>query len=115
MKNILFWSPRILSILFVAFISLFALDVFGEGHGFWQTLIDLLIHLIPTALGVIVVVLSWRRDLIGAVLFGASGLAYLFTNINHPSWILTISCPMLFICILFLFHWRYLRKVRSNT
>jgi hypothetical protein len=34
-RRMLFWTPRLLSILFAIFISLFALDVFGEGYGFW--------------------------------------------------------------------------------
>jgi hypothetical protein len=34
-----FWAPRALAILFIAFMSFFALDVFGEGYGFWRTLI----------------------------------------------------------------------------
>ncbi len=37
MKQFLFWSPRVLTILFALFLSLFALDVFGEGYGFWAT------------------------------------------------------------------------------
>ena len=32
-KTIL-WTPRVLAILYAAFISVFALDVFGEGYGF---------------------------------------------------------------------------------
>ena len=37
-KPVLFWTPRILCILFAIFISLFALDVFGEGYGFFRVL-----------------------------------------------------------------------------
>ena len=37
-KQLLFWTPRILGILFALFLSMFALDVFGEGYGFWGTL-----------------------------------------------------------------------------
>ena len=47
---VLYWAPRILSIIFAGFISLFALDVFNEGHSFWETLLALAVHLIPTAL-----------------------------------------------------------------
>ena len=38
-KRTLFWAPRILCILFAVFVSLFALDVFGEGYGFWETIL----------------------------------------------------------------------------
>lgn len=30
--------PRILAILYIAFISMFALDVFGGGYGLWGTI-----------------------------------------------------------------------------
>src|ERR1035441_3495384 len=49
-KRFLFWTPRIICILFACFVSIFALDVFQENHGFWNTLLALLIHLIPTGL-----------------------------------------------------------------
>lgn len=42
----LFWALRELSILFIGFVSLFALDVFQEAHGFWQVLVGLTMHLI---------------------------------------------------------------------
>ena len=47
-KRFLFWLPRVLSALFAAFISLFALDVFGAGYGLWETIWALFVHLIPT-------------------------------------------------------------------
>ena len=31
-KRVLYWTPRVLGILFALFISIFALDVFGEGY-----------------------------------------------------------------------------------
>jgi hypothetical protein len=40
-EKVLFWSPRVLGILIAIFISLFALDVFGEGYSFWETIIAL--------------------------------------------------------------------------
>ena len=46
-KPVLYWSPRILCILFAIFISLFALDVFGEGDGFWEFSLQLVIGLGP--------------------------------------------------------------------
>jgi hypothetical protein len=47
-QQLLFWSPRILCILFAGFISMFALDVFDEYHGFLEIAKAMLIHLIPT-------------------------------------------------------------------
>ena len=67
-KRLLFWTPRIMCILFAVFVSLFAFDVFGEGYGFWKTLLALLMHLIPTGIILIGVLflLNWpcRRELL---------------------------------------------------
>src|ERR1017187_3486958 len=46
MRRLLFWSPRILCLLFAAFLSVFALDVSAEGLVFWKTVLALLRQLI---------------------------------------------------------------------
>ena len=46
-RTLVFWTPRFFGVLFALFISMFALDVFGEGRGFWETTLALLMHLIP--------------------------------------------------------------------
>jgi len=104
-RRILFWAPRVLGIAFAVFISLFALDVFDEGQGFWNTLGALAIHLIPTAIVVAVLLLAWRWEWIGAVIFAAVGGLYVVFAIRHLSWILTISGPLFLIAALFLVNW----------
>jgi hypothetical protein len=115
LKQLLFWSPRVLSIAFVVFISLFALDAFSEGHGFWLTMPAVIIHLIPTVIVTVAIVISWRREWIGGVVFIAIGLFYLFTNLRHVSWILTISGPLLLIGILFFINWLFRKDLKANS
>ena len=74
-KGALSWAPRLLTILFAAFLSLFALDVFSETRGLLETVAALAMHLVPTFLIILVVVLSWRRDLIGVVVFAVLPVA----------------------------------------
>jgi hypothetical protein len=105
LRRALFWAPRALGIAYAVFLSLLALDVFGEGYGFWNTLLALIIHLIPTAIIVAVLVLAWRWEWIGAVLFAAAGTFYLATNLRHPNWIVVISGPLFAIAALFLIGW----------
>lgn len=107
-KRILYWAPRVLSILFVLFISVFALDVFSEGYGFGETVLALLIHLIPTFIVIIALVFAWRREWIGAVMFIASGLFFLVSS-GGESWI--ISGPLFVIGFLFLLNWIYRDKL----
>ena len=117
MKRLLFWTPRILTILFAAFISIFALDVFGEGYGFWKTILALLMHLIPTGIILIVLAMSWRWEWVGAILFTALGAFYLtkFWGRFHWSAYLCISGPLFLIGVLFLLNWRYKRELRAGS
>ena len=46
-RSLLRWSPRALGAAYAVFISLFALDVWGTGAGFWNELAAFLIHLLP--------------------------------------------------------------------
>ena len=62
-----------LSILFIAFLSLFALDVFGVGYSPWETLVALTMHLIPTFLLIAVLVAAWRWPWVGALAFCGFG------------------------------------------
>ncbi len=109
-NNILYWTPRIVSLLFIVFLSLFALDVFNEYRG-WLVVIPLFIHLIPSFILLIVVVLSWRYDLIGALLFLIIACCYiLMVGLDrHWSWYAAISLPALLISVLFLLNW-FVRK-----
>jgi hypothetical protein len=102
LKQILFWTPRILGILFVAFLSLFALDVFGEGYGFWKTVLALLVHLIPSFVLVAALALAWRWEWVGAALFAGFGIWYLVTMGGR--YLVIAGVPIL-IGVLFLVGW----------
>jgi hypothetical protein len=116
-RRALFWAPRILSILFALFLSLFALDVFGEGHSFWETVLALLIHLIPVYIVVIVLVVAWRWEWVGAVLFPALGIFYIvwmwgrFPVVTYVS----MSGPLFLIGVLFLLNWIYREELRTRV
>lgn len=99
----LYWLPRALSILFAVFISLLALDVFGEGYSFGETLVALFMHLVPTFILVAVIAIAWRWERVGAALFLA--LAVLFMAVSRgEGWL--IAGPLLLLGILFLFDWQ---------
>jgi hypothetical protein len=116
-KRVVFWMPRILCVLFAVFISLFALDVFGEGYGFWETIVALLMHLIPTGIVLITLAIAWRWEWIGAILFVALGVWYLVMAWGKFDWItyLLIAGPLFLVGALFLVNWLYRAELRSST
>ncbi len=106
-QKTLYWTPRILCLLFAGFISLFALDVFEESHGFWQTTLALVMHLIPTAILLVLLAVSWRWEWLGAVAFPGLGLVYIMMfwgRFRWPTYAL-IAGPLIVLGILFLVSW----------
>jgi len=120
-RQVLFWAPRALSIAFIAFLGLFALDVLEAGYGFWKTLLALTMHLIPNFVLIAVLVLAWRWEWIGAALYAAAGMLYVIMVLPRPlppavklSWILTIAGPAFVIAALFLANWIKRRELRAR-
>lgn len=121
-KRALFWTPRVLSILFIAFLSLFALDVFDGRQGAWQTLLAFIIHEIPVFVLIAVLILAWRWEWIGAALYAAAGMLYItwvlflqhhIPQAARPIAILTIAGPAFIIAVLFLANWRKHRELHA--
>ena len=69
LRKIIYWAPRVLAVLYALFISLFALDVFSEGYSITETIVALFMHMLPTLVVVIMLVIAWRWELIGGLLF----------------------------------------------
>lgn len=114
-KHVLFWTPRLLGILFALFLCSFALDVFGEGYGFWGTMFALLMHLVPPLLVLIAVVIAWRWEAAGGILLITLG-AYYLMDWPRMAWTtyLVISGPLLLTGILFLTDWAYRSRLRRS-
>ena len=103
MARVIVWAPRVLGILYILFLSMFALDVFGEQLSVGQTMIALAMHLIPSAVMIAAVAIAWRWPAIGGLIFIAAGLVYSLTmGLHHPSWIAIIAGPVFVIGALFL-------------
>lgn len=117
MKRLLFWTPRILCILFALFVSVFALDVFGEGYGFWKMILALLIHLIPTGIILVILALSWRWEWVGGILFIILGVWYIVMTRGRFAWFvyLGMSGPLFLIGVLFLINWVYKTDLRTRS
>ena len=114
-KRILYWVPRVLTIVFAVFISLFALDVFGEGYGPWETVLALLIHLVPTYLVLIALAIAWRWEWVGAILFAGLGVLYIVVFWKEMDWVvsLLIPGPLFLLGGLFAANW-FLRPLRRD-
>ena len=115
-KKVLYWSPRVLGILFAIFISLFALDVFMEGYGFWETIVALVMHLIPTAIILIILAIAWRWERVGGFIFIALGVLYIALFWDPSRWpaYLMISGPLFLVGVLFILDGCYQETINST-
>jgi hypothetical protein len=121
-NKFLYWAPRIMGILFVCFLALFSLDVFEEGRSAGEIAIGLLMHNIPSLVLLAVLIVSWKYEIVGGIVFTLAGLAYISLVIPRSSsadsipwyialsWSLTIAGPALITGILFFLNWRMKRK-----
>ena len=112
----LVWTPRALGILFAVFLSVFALDVFGECHGFWKTILALLVHLVPSGIILVAVAIAWRWEWIGGLMFIGLGALYLLLAGGRFHWSVyaMIAGPLFLVGVLFLVNWRFRAELRSS-
>lgn len=109
--KLLLWSPRILGILVSVFLSLFALDAFGQGKTLGQALPDFVMHVSPMLILLVVVGLSWRKMWLGGLVFTGLAVAYAYFAREHTSWVAVVSGPLLVVGVLFSWSWMRHRKL----
>ncbi len=107
------WLPRIICIIAILFISMFAADAFGPEKTIWQQLGDFLMHLIPSFILIALLIVAWKWEYIGGIIFIVLGLGlspFVFMlNYNRNASvgmslgiILAITFPIIVVGILFI-------------
>jgi len=106
-----FMPTKILAILYICFISIFAFDVFGEGYSFFETIVALFMHLLPSFALIACLLVAWKKEVLGGTLFLL--LAILFTvffkTYQHLVSFVLISVPVFFIGFLFIIN-KYIKQ-----
>ncbi len=94
-KKTLFWTPRILALLYIIFITIFVLDS--------KNFVELIINLIPTLILIGILILALKKPKAGGVVFFALGIIFtiFFNTYRTLPTFLTISLPLFLIGILF--------------
>ena len=123
--KIIHWVPRILCILAILFISIFALDAFEPDLTVWQQIGGFMMHLIPSFVLLAVCILAWKKELIGGVIFTIIGVVlspFIYNknyNMNHSvsmslGIIAVITLPFIIVGVLFIVS-HFLKKKTSNN
>lgn len=107
------WLPRVICIVAILFVSLFAADAFESGLTIWQQLGDFFIHLIPSFILLVFLIIAWKCEKIGGIIFLVIGLVLSPIIFNHNykmnhsvgmslGIILAITFPFVIVGVLFL-------------
>lgn len=116
-KTVLYWAPRVISILFALFISMFGFDVFDMGIGFPEIILAFFMDMLPAILVAVIIILAWKWELVGTILCAGLGLFYIFGMNNNMDFVvfLLIPMPLFILAVLWFLGWRrkkrYLEKL----
>lgn len=124
--KIIYWTPRILSILFICFLTMFSFDVFKSGKNAGEILFGLLIHNIPSIILAVLLAIAWSKEIVGAISYFGAGLLYIIFILSNVVdsdlpwhiaiiWSLTIAGPAFVIGALFLVNWKKRKAMRSKS
>lgn len=112
-EMILLWSPRILCIGAILFISMFALDSFDPALPLIEQLKQFFKHLTPTYVLLLLLAIAWKWSFVGGILFAIVGIGlspFVYTmnyHRTHSVWlsltiILMITVPFVVVGLLFI-------------
>lgn len=111
--KIIYLLPRVLGIIAILFISMFALDAFNPELTIWQQIQDFIMHLVPSFVLTLILVVAWKWEFIGGIIFLAIGVIFtplIFMhnfNMNGSVWmslgvIAIITFPFILVGVLFI-------------
>jgi len=109
----------------ILFVSVAALNMATMGIPPSQRLVRFVIHLVPSFLLLLFLVVAWQQEIIGGVLFTILGLGFIPFNyimnyhMNHSVWIslgriLMFNVPFILVGVLFFFSY-FLRNKNTSV
>lgn len=121
MKKAIHWLPRILTILAICFVSMFALDAFNERLTILQQLEAFFVHMIPPFVLLVLLGVAWQYKLTGGIIFVVLGVAfgvflyYWNLRINHNvlmtiGIVAALALPFVISGILFILDYKNIHK-----
>jgi hypothetical protein len=105
-EKALYFIPRIFTILAILFMGMISLDAFEGTTTFGQKLLAFLMHNIGVLLLTGILIVAWKRELLGGILFIAAailGLIYFHSFTGNPGSIVVIG-PFFLTGVMFILH-----------
>ncbi|TNF42761.1 MAG: hypothetical protein EP310_05565 [Bacteroidetes bacterium] len=116
MNKAIYWTPRILTIVFILFLALFALDSFEGDQSIIKKAGGFFIHLIPNFILILILVVAWKHEWVGTLAFTLIGIAYIFMFWGRfpVATYFIISGPLFLIAVLFWLNWMNRKKIKRK-
>lgn len=107
------WIPRIICILVILLISMFAFDAFSSDDSVLRQIGRFLVHLTPSFILLAFLIIAWRRELLGGIIFSTIGIGlipFIYQhnyNINHSigmsvGIVMMVTFPLILAGVLFI-------------
>ena len=93
-----------IGIFYALALLIFAGDVFNKDQTLTQTIFDLLVHFMPTAIALLLIVIAHQRPVVGSIIFAVNGIVYIITGWTNLHWTahVLIAGPLLVLSFLYL-------------
>ncbi len=120
--KIIHWIPRILCISAILFLGVFAFDSFAPELSMKQQIIGFLMHLIPNFVLLLALIIAWKRELTGGIIFAVIGILMMtfyicrwhMSAVNIWAIVTLLTIPFPFILVGFLFILSYYMKKKQS-
>ena len=123
-QRLIYWLPRIICILAISFVRIFALDAYDPNLSVWKQIQEFAMHLIPSFILLLILLIAWKWELVGGIIFlligiGLSPFIYIHNfrmngSVSISLWIiLTITFPFILVGVLFVL--AHLNKTKKAT
>jgi len=102
--NKLICIPRVLAIVFIVLLLSLGLDVFSENAPFIKKMYGFFVHSVPSFVLILILVIFWKKPLIGGFLFILFSIAFTlhFHTYRSLPGLLFLTLPVVLIGLLFI-------------
>lgn len=103
------WVARLIALAAIAFMMLFSLDCFDGEYSFQEKLICLFMHNIPAFILIISLIIAWKWELAGGMIFIflTMAMAIFFRSFTGNPWSIIVISPFLITGVLFILAWHF--------
>ncbi len=105
-SRLLYWIPRIFTLLAIGFMMMFSLDSFNGDEPTGRKMLGFLMNSIPVFILIVILIVAWKWELFGGIFFIIAFIAgcFFFHSFEGNPASLIVITPFFVTGVLFLLH-----------